>query len=390
MKRSVSVHLYVSERGVFVVKFNTPRKISDEKGIVMDKVLDVKNVLVIFGGCSPEYGVSLQSAAAVIRNIDRSKYLPVLVGITQEGDWYHYDGDVKEIENDTWWKGDCCTRALVSPDRSRHELVVLDEDGNRYIKIDIALPILHGKNGEDGSVQGYLSAAGIPVAGCKILASALCMDKDRAHRMVGAAGVRVPRAVVVEDINDMEIIDGFADIVGFPLFVKPVKAGSSFGITKVYEKNELCEAVKKAFEYDDSVIVEENIDGFEVGCAVLGTDKLIVGEVDEIELSDGFFDFTEKYTLKTSRIHVPARISAELSDAVKKTAQKIYRTLGCSGFARVDMFLTPDGEIVFNEVNTIPGFTEHSRYPGMMRAAGMEFGEVVDRILEQAALQEKR
>ena len=390
MKRSVSVHLYVSERGVFVVKFNTPRKISDEKGIVMDKVLNVKNVLVIFGGCSPEYGVSLQSAAAVIRNIDRSKYLPVLVGITQEGDWYHYDGDVKEIENDTWWKGDCCTRALVSPDRSRHELVVLDEDGNRYIKIDIALPILHGKNGEDGSVQGYLSAAGIPVAGCKILASALCMDKDRAHRMVGAAGVRVPRAVVVEDINDMEIIDGFADIVGFPLFVKPVKAGSSFGITKVYEKNELCEAVKKAFEYDDSVIVEENIDGFEVGCAVLGTDKLIVGEVDEIELSDGFFDFTEKYTLKTSRIHVPARISAELSDAVKKTAQKIYRTLGCSGFARVDMFLTPDGEIVFNEVNTIPGFTEHSRYPGMMRAAGMEFGEVVDRILEQAALQEKR
>ena len=363
---------------------------SDEKGIVMDKVINVKNVLVIFGGCSPEYGVSLHSAAAVIRNIDRSKYFPVLVGITQEGDWYHYDGDTREIENDTWWKCDKCTRALVSPDRSRHELVVLEEGRNRYIKIDIALPILHGKNGEDGSVQGYLSAAGIPVAGCKILASALCMDKDRAHRMVGAAGVRVPRAVVAEDINDMEIIDGFADIVGFPLFVKPVKAGSSFGITKVYEKNELREAVKKAFEYDDSVIVEENIEGFEVGCAVLGTDKLVVGEVDEIELSDGFFDFTEKYTLKTSKIHVPARISAGMSDAVKKTAQKIYRTLGCSSFARVDMFLTPDGEIVFNEVNTIPGFTEHSRYPGMMRAAGMEFCEVVDRILEQAALQEKQ
>lgn len=347
-------------------------------------VSDIKNVLVIFGGCSPEYGVSLQSAAAVIRNIDRNKYMPVLVGITKDGDWYYYEGDVKNIEDDTWWKDGGCERALVSPDRSRHELIVLGKDGNRYIKIDAALPILHGKNGEDGSVQGYFSTAGIPVAGCKILASALCMDKDRAHRMAGTAGIRVPRAVVIDNEKDTEVLDEFAAIVGFPLFVKPVKAGSSFGITKVYEKNELAEAVKKAFEYDDSVIVEENIEGFEVGCAVLGTDKLIVGEVDEIELSNGFFDFTEKYTLKTSKIHVPARISRETADMVKKTAKKIYKTLGCSGFARVDMFLTTKGELVFNEVNTIPGFTEHSRYPGMMRAAGIEFSEVVNMILEQA------
>lgn len=348
----------------------------------MDRESDIKNVLVIFGGCSPEYVVSLQSAAAVIRNIDRDKYMPVLVGITKAGDWYYYDGDVQNIENDSWWN-EGCRRALISPDRSRHELIIIDNYTTSYIKIDAALPVLHGKNGEDGSVQGCLSVAGIPVAGCGILASALCIDKDRAHRLVGEAGVRVPKAMVVNSENAMEAVAKFADIVGFPLFVKPVKAGSSFGITKVCKDSELCAAVKKAFEYDDSVIIEENIDGFEVGCAVLGTDKLIVGEVDEIELSEGFFDFTEKYTLKTSKIHVPARVDGKTAQRIKATARKIYRALGCSGFARVDMFLTIEGEIVFNEVNTIPGFTEHSRYPGMMRAAGIEFKEVIDRILGQ-------
>lgn len=137
------------------------------------------------------------------------------------------------------------------------------------------------------------------------------------------------------------------------------------------------------------MILEENIPGFEVGCAVLGTNELITGEVDEIELSGGFFDFTEKYTLKTSTIHVPARISDSKAEEIKLAARRVYRALGCSGFARVDLFLTPEGEIVFNEVNTIPGFTEHSRYPGMMKAAGLSFPEVLDRILKQALAGEK-
>ena len=143
-------------------------------------------------------------------------------------------------------------------------------------------------------------------------------------------------------------------------------------------------AIELAFQYDNEVIVEEAIPGFEVGCAVLGNDELMVGEVDEIELAGGFFDFTEKYTLKTSAIHVPARVDRETSDRLKDTAKRLYRILGCSGFARVDMFLKPDGEIVFNEVNTIPGFTEHSRYPGMMKAAGHSFGEVVEKVVELA------
>ena len=176
----------------------------------------------------------------------------------------------------------------------------------------------------------------------------------------------------------------FAQETGYPLFVKPVKAGSSYGVTKVASPEQLAPAIELAFRYDNQVILEENIEGFEVGCAVLGSSEPITGEVDEIELSGGFFDFTEKYTLKTSSIHVPARIDASKAAEIKETAKTIYRTLGCSGFARVDMFLTPEGEIVFNEVNTIPGFTEHSRYPGMMKAAGYSFENVLDMIIEQA------
>lgn len=161
------------------------------------------------------WGVA-QSAAAVIRNIDRDKYMPVLVGITKAGDWYYYDGDVQNIENDSWWN-ESCRRAVISPDRSRHELVIIDNCTTSYIKIDASLPVLHGKNGEDGSVQGCLSVAGIPVAGCGILASALCMNKDRAHRLVGEAGVKVPKAMVVNSENAMEAVAKFADIVGFPL-----------------------------------------------------------------------------------------------------------------------------------------------------------------------------
>ena len=336
--------------------------------------MDKKNVAVLFGGCSPEYGVSLESASSVIRNLNLTKYEPILIGITREGDWYRYTGPVERIAEDTWYDPACCTPAAVSVSRSCPGILC----AGRRIPIDIALPVLHGKNGEDGTVQGVFALAGIPVAGCGVLASALCMDKDRAHKLAALAGVRVPRAQVLRSPKD-PVPD-----IGFPLFVKPVKAGSSFGITKVTEPEQLAPAIEKAFSYDDEVIVEENIPGFEVGCAVLGVDELTVGEVDEIELSQGFFDFTEKYTLKTSSIHVPARIPREKAEEIRQTAARLYRALGCSGFARVDMFLTPEGEIVFNEINTIPGFTEHSRYPTMMKCAGLSFAQVVERILDEA------
>lgn len=342
-----------------------------------------KKIAVIFGGCSSEYGVSLQSAYAVISHMNRTKYTPIMVGISDEGNWFLFRGDVEKITEDTWCNHADCVPVTVSLNRSEHRLVI---QGNKteYISIDAAFPILHGKNGEDGTVQGLFELAGIPIVGCGILASALCMDKDRAHRLVQAAGVKAPSSFVFGRNTDMEEIRKQAEQIGYPLFVKPVKAGSSYGITKVNENSKLSEAIAAAFQYDDKVIVEEGITGFEVGCAVLGNEELTVGEIDEIELADGFFDFTEKYTLKTSAIHVPARVDTMMADKVKQTAKKIYKTLDCKGFARVDMFISDAGEIVFNEVNTIPGFTSHSRYPMMMKAVGLDFENVISNVIEMA------
>ena len=239
-----------------------------------------------------------------------------------------------------------------------------------------------GKTEEDGTVQGVLELAGIPVIGCGMLSSAVGMDKELSHRIAAAAGVPVAETVTVMKPYDAHEIQKYARRLGYPLFVKPVRAGSSFGITRVCKENELIPAVESAFEHDTEVILEEQIRGFEVGCAVLGNRELTIGEVDEIELSEGFFNYEEKYTLKTSNIYVPARIPHEKAEEIRHLAAVIYRALKCRDFARVDMFLTPEGKIYFNEVNTIPGFTAHSRYPGMMKAAGISFQELISRLIE--------
>lgn len=344
--------------------------------------MDKLNVLIFFGGCSSEYSVSLSSAAGAILNLDQTRFNPVKVGISKEGKWYLYKGDTEKLLNDTWENAEDCSPAVLSPNRWENTLLVFDKTGITRIPVDVALPILHGRNGEDGTLQGLIEMAGLPLAGCGTLASALCMDKDRAHRLVSLTGIRVPKAQVLETIeNAVETARHFAARTGYPLYVKPVKAGSSYGVTKVNTPDELEPAVALAFRYDDQVILEENIAGFEVGCAVLGTDTLTVGRTDEIELSGGFFDFEEKYTLKTSRIHMPARVDAATELRIQEAAKTIYRALGCSGFARVDLFLTPSGELVFNEVNTIPGLTAHSRFPNMMKGIGLSFPQMIDRLL---------
>lgn len=344
--------------------------------------MEKKRIAVIFGGNSSEYEVSLQSAYAVFRNINSEKYEALPIGITKSGDWFHYTGAKEKIAGNTWFHDSENLRPVaVSQNPSVKGLWEFSADTCRVIGIDLAFPVLHGKNGEDGTVQGLFELAGIPVIGCGTLSSALCMDKDRAHRLAGLTGIRVPRAVAFCRYEKESALREIEAELTYPLFVKPVRAGSSFGITEVTAKKELDAAVELAFGYDTEVIAEEAVDGFEVGCAVLGTDTLTVGRVDEIELSGGFFDFTEKYTLKTSKIHMPARISAECETRIQQAAKSIYRALGCSGFARVDMFLTPAGEIVFNEVNTIPGMTAHSRYPNMMKGIGLSFSQMLDKLI---------
>lgn len=343
-----------------------------------------KRIAVLFGGCSPEYGVSLASAAGVLEHMDRERYLPVMVGITEWGEWYHFTGSIGQIAAGTWQSGEHCTPAFLSPSPKDRGLLVFREGAVTPIPLDGVFPILHGKNGEDGTVQGLCQLAGLPVVGCGVLASALCMDKERAHQLVQAAGISVPASFSLEPGFCPEEALLRAREISYPLFVKPVRAGSSYGVSKVYKEEHLLPAISAALRYDNRVLVESCVDGSEVGCAVMGTQSLVTGKIDQISLGSGFFDYTEKYNLITAKIHVPAPIPAETAGRLKETAKKIYRVLGCSGFARVDMFLTGSQEILFHEVNTIPGFTSHSRFPKMMEAAGIPLGEVITRAIEEA------
>ena len=325
----------------------------------------MKTILIVYGGCSSEYGVSLQSAQAVLEHLDPKRWRALPVQITRTGQWTY--------------EGLPCTLRL---DRENAALLLLDGSG-RALAFDGAFPVLHGKNGEDGTIQGLLELAGVPIVGCGALSSALCMDKDRAHKLAALAGAGVPRGRAFSRDTSLKELEEYAQELGWHLFVKPVRAGSSFGISRVCRREELPEAVSSAFDHDREILLEGAVPGFEVGCAVLGDPPdLTVGAVDEIELSGDLFDFEEKYSLKTSAIHCPARISAQKALEIQETAKTVYTALDCRGFARVDFFLTPTGEVLFNEVNTIPGFTVHSRYPGMMKAAGLDFAVLLDRLIE--------
>lgn len=341
-------------------------------------------VAILFGGASPEYAVSLKSAYAVVSHLDKERFIPVLVGITQEGHWFHYRGDTEALLNDTWCTSEHCTPAFISPCRNNAGLTEYSGGIKQLTALDAAFPVMHGTFGEDGTIQGLLELAGIPLVGCGTLSSALCMHKNLTHRLVNTIGIETPLSKLITRNEPLEVVEHFAAKLGWPVFIKPARSGSSLGISLVSTVCELHTALEEAFTYGDEVIVEQAIKGIEVGAAVMGRETLVLGEPDEIELTQGFFDYTEKYSLVTSKIHTPARISAENAERIKRNAVLIYQLLGCSGFARVDQFLTPSGRIVFNEVNTIPGFTEHSRFPLMMKAAGREFSEVVNELVESA------
>lgn len=350
--------------------------------------MEKKTIAVLFGGCSSEYEVSLSSAASVIEHLNKEAYNIVMVGITRNGQWLRYCGGIEEIREDTWYVHPSCIPSFISPSRVIRGLVELVNTEYHITTIDVVFPVLHGKYGEDGTLQGLLELSGIPYVGCDTLSSAICMDKDIAHTLVQAAGIEIPRSLTVFDDENIENAVLTAEGLGFPLYVKPAKSGSSFGITKAYNKDELQNGIKLAFMHDNKVVIEQNIHGFEVGCAVLGNSDPIIGEIDEIEIAGEFFDFNEKYSLSTSKIHLPARIDADMANKVRESALRIYKALGCKGYARVDMFLTTDGKLVFNEVNTIPGFTSKSRYPNMLRSIDISYTEILDRLIEIALTEE--
>jgi len=332
---------------------------------------------VMFGGCSEEHPVSVKSAREVAKHLDTEKYEPFYIGITQSGVWKLCDGP------DEGWENSAGPTAVVSPDRNVHGLLVLDHDNNHYetIRLDLVLPVLHGKLGEDGATQGLLELSGIPYVGCDVQASALCMDKTLTYLVIQNAGIATPRFWT---FTPDEKID--AGELPYPVFVKPARSGSSFGVSKVTSQEELSAAVDTARLYDAKVLIEEAVAGSEIGCAVLGADDdLLVGEVDRVALTHGFFKIHQESAPETgsenSTFIVPADIPAESRALIQETAKVVYRALGCRGLSRVDFFLKEDGTVVLNEVNTFPGLTSYSRYPRMMTAAGFSMADVIDRLV---------
>jgi D-alanine--(R)-lactate ligase len=338
--------------------------------------MDRLKIAVLFGGMSEEHPISVKSAREVAKNLDTEKYEPYWVGITQSGSWVLCDGP-----EGNWEDGANSRPAVLSPDRSVHGLLVLGDGGYETISLDVVLPVLHGKLGEDGAIQGLFELSGVPYVGCDVQSSAVCMDKALAYVVTRGAGIATPDFWIVNTDDDVDTSQ-----FGYPVFVKPARSGSSFGVTKVSSEEELAAALETAREYDTKVLIEAAVIGSEIGCAVMGNDPdLVTGECDRVALSHGFFRIHQEATPETgsenSSFIVPADIPDDKRALVQETAKKIYRALGCRGLARVDLFLKEDGSVVLNEVNTLPGLTSYSRYPRMMAAAGLPLGEVIDRLV---------
>jgi D-alanine--(R)-lactate ligase len=328
---------------------------------------------LIFGGSGEEHPVSVKSAQQVAKHLDSDRYEPFYIGITRDGAWKLCDGP-----DANWDEGDWPSVAL-SPDRSVHGLLVLEQSAYGTVRLDVALPLLHGKFGEDGAIQGLLELSGIPYIGCDIQSSALCMDKSLAYLVARSAGVATPNFWVVRPDEDPD-----PEQFNYPVFVKPARSGSSFGVSKVSGREELASALETARDYDSKVLIEEAVVGNEVGCAIVGNElDLFAGEVDRIDLSHGFFRIHQEDQpeggSENATITVPADISPESRALVQETAKTLYRALGCRGLSRVDVFLGEDGKVTLCEVNTLPGMTSYSRYPRMMEAAGVSRGELIDR-----------
>jgi D-alanine--(R)-lactate ligase len=335
---------------------------------------------IIFGGSSEEHFVSVKSAQQVARVLDLEKYEPFYVGITRSGAWKLCGGPHAD------WEDRRCRPVLLSPDRGTHGLVVLERGRYETISLDVAFPVLHGKFGEDGAIQGLLELSGIPYVGCDVQSSALCMDKSLAYIVARSVGIATPEFWIAAAGEG-----GDPEQFPYPVFVKPARSGSSFGVTKVARKEELHSAVETARQYDSKVLIEEAVVGREVGCAIAGNDGgVIAGEPDRIALSHGFFRIHQEDEPESgsenSTFIVPADISAEARGLVRETATALYRSLGCRGLARVDLFLRDDGAVVLNEINTLPGMTSYSRYPRMMEAAGISLAALIDHIVSLAVI----
>ncbi len=342
------------------------------------------NLLILFGGESPEHDVSNISAANILGEIDQSKYQITKIGITKDGKWYHIPDDCtnEDIKSGNWIhkKG---YPAVISPSKEQKGVFILKENSYEFVPIDVCFPVLHGSNGEDGIMQALLQLAGIRRVGPDCLSSAMAMDKAVSKTMFEKAGIPVVPAIY---LNASDKRDNILERISLPVFVKPANAGSSVGCSKVFHEEELEKALVEAFQIDSKVLIEKYIDCREIECAVLGNDDIFVSTPGEISTESEFYDFDTKYiNTGANRLDIPAQLPEELVTTIKDYAKRAFQALGLSGFSRVDFFLDKtNGNIYLNEINTIPGFTAQSMYPLLMKNEGISYSELLDRLITLA------
>ncbi|MGI6561835.1 MAG: D-alanine--D-alanine ligase family protein [Clostridia bacterium] len=336
------------------------------------------NVAVLFGGMSTEHEVSCRSAVFVIRNIDREKYDVRLFGITKKGVWYLYEGNTENIENGSWVK---------EAEQGPQPLYKTEQFIKELKNIDIVFPVLHGKNGEDGTIQGFLQVLDIPYVGCGVLASSGCMDKSIAKAVFETVGIPQGKYVTLlkRDIEEKldECIRACEEAIEYPCFVKPANAGSSVGVSKVYDKEQLSAALQLALQYDGRVLVEEYIKGLEIEISVMGNEEPLVSGTGKIIAGNEFYDYHAKYISQDSKVIIPSGLDKGLEQKVKDYAVAAYKAMDCSGFARIDFFVnTEEQRVCINEINTIPGFTSISMYPKLWEKEGINGKELITRLIE--------
>jgi len=346
--------------------------------------MNPKNVLVLFGGTSPEHDISMASAAAIISALGRHNVIPVY--ITRKGKWLLYDGKLDNIQAIDWEKFG--TPTVLSPDRTHKGLLRIVGDKVKIIPVDIVFPALHGRDGEDGTVQGLCELAGLPCVGSGVLASALCMDK--AFMKIIAKSLRIPQAdYLVFGVDDLvkpaTVVRKVARKLGFPCFVKPSVGGSSIGITMAKNEDELKEALELSQKYDKNIVIEKGVKGREIEIGILGQGAGAQASGTGEVIPDGeFYDFDAKYTKPDSKTLIPADIPEDAAALIKKYALLIYRGVGARGMARVDFFIDETGKVIFNEINTVPGYTKISMYSKLWEASGVPRQALVERLIELA------
>ena len=349
--------------------------------------MNKKTVAVLFGGQSSEHSVSRISATTIISNMDSEKYYVIPIGITKEGKWLIYNGPVENIKNGDWEKYG--TPAVLSPDAGMKGIIKIVGDKAKIIPVDVVFPVLHGAWGEDGTIQGLLELAKIPYVGCGVIASAVSMDKVYTKIVCKEAGI--PQAkytwIFSSMIENEEKLAKIEKEIGYPMFIKPSNAGSSVGISKARNKEELLNGLKLAGKYDRKIVIEEFVNARELECAVLGNEDIKVTRVGEVLSAEDaeFYDFDAKYNNPESRTVIPADIPSEKEEEIRGLAKKVFKAVDGSGLSRIDFFMDREsGKIIFNELNTLPGSTSISMYPMLWEEAGLPKNQLIDELIDLA------